>query len=309
MSKYPKITVIIPCKNAGNTIKKTLDSIRIQNYENLECIIMDGKSSDNTMDIVNANLDIVSKVISEEDESGAAACNKAIGFASGEIIGFLYADDFYESDALNTISQAVIDNPNKDIYSYGLSIENLHSGRIIFESYSKKNIKLCLNNILFKHVLNHFYRKEIFIKYGKLKPLYFDDSVFFSNDREFLIRLCLNNLKNHVIEKVLYRMTFHKESYTGSRKNIVKIREEHIGIADFYIQKNNLSKYKKKKLENFKSHNIALLIVYYTFKFNFKKIKHNLNIGFNLKGYIFLIDIIICPIAEIIYRASVKKWL
>ena len=96
-----------------------------------------------------------------------------------------------------------------------------------------------------------------------MSTLYFDGTVFFSNDREFLIRLCLNNLKNYVIEKVLYKMTTHKESYTGSRKNIVKIREEHIGIADYYLEKNNFSKFKYKKLKDFKSHNLSLLIVYY----------------------------------------------
>lgn len=308
MNEYPKITVIIPCMNAETTIQKTFDSIRSQNYKNLECIVMDGNSTDDTMRIINKNLDIISKVVSEEDESGASACNKAIGMSSGDIIGFLYADDYYENNSLDYISRAVIENPNNDIYSYGLSIEDLSSEKVIFESYSKKNIKLCLNNILFKHVLNHFYRKEVFIKYGKLRPLYFDGTVFFSNDREFLIRLCLNNLKNYVIEKVLYKMTTHKESYTGSRKNIVKIREEHIGIADYYLEKNNFSKFKLKKLKDFKSHNLSLLIVYYIYKLDYKNLKYTLKIGFDLKGLFFILDIIRCPISEIIYRLSVKRW-
>ena len=308
MSEYPKITIIIPCRNAETTIQRTFDSLRLQNYKNVECIVMDGNSSDSTMEIVNKNLDIVSKTISEEDDSGAAACNKAIDLSTGDIIGFLYADDFLEEKSLEYISQAVIENPDNDIYSYGLSIEDLHTKKIIFESYSKKNIKLCLNNVLFKHVLNHFYRKEVFIKYGKLRPLYFDGTIFFSNDREFLIRLCLNNLKNFVIEKILYKMTFHKESYTGSRKNIVKIREEHIGIADFYIDKNDISNYQKEKLKDFKSHNLSLLIIYYIYKLNYKKIHYHFMIGFNLKGLIFLIDLIRCPISEIFYRLSVKKW-
>ena len=134
------------------------------------------------------------------------------------------------------------------------------------------------------------------------------EQVFFSNDREFLIRLCLNNLKNYVIEKVLYKMTTHKESYTGSRKNIVKIREEHIGIADYYLEKNNFSKFKLKKLKDFKSHNLSLLIVYYIYKLDYKNLKYTLKIGFDLKGLFFILDIIRCPISEIIYRLSVKRW-
>ena len=87
MNEYPKITVIIPCMNAETTIQKTFDSIRSQNYKNLS-IVMDGNSTDDTMRIINKNLDIIS-VVSEEDESGASACNKAIGMSSGDIIGFL----------------------------------------------------------------------------------------------------------------------------------------------------------------------------------------------------------------------------
>lgn len=308
MKSIPRITIIIPCKNAEKTIQRTFDSIKKQNYQNLECIVMDGNSNDQTMDIVNRNRDILSIVISEDDDSGASACNKAIGLSSGDIIGFLYADDYLEENSLNCISNAVINNPDFDIYSYGLSIEDLNTKKIIFESYLKKDISLNLDNILFKHVLNHFYSKNIFKKFGLLQPLYYDGTVFYSNDREFLIRLALNNAKNYVIEKVLYKMTFHKNSYTGSRKNLVKIREEHIGIAEHYIKNYDISNYANKKLIDFKSHNLSLLFVYYFYKIDFKNIKKVFIEGFEAKGFLWILDIIKCPISEIIYRARLKKW-
>jgi glycosyltransferase involved in cell wall biosynthesis len=308
MNNNPKITIIIPCKNAEKTIQKTFDSLRIQDYQNLECILMDGKSSDKTMNIVEDNSDILNIIISEEDKSGAAACNKAIKLSTGDIIGFLYADDYLENNSLNEIANAVKKYPDNDIYSYGLSIEDLESKKIIFESFSKKNIDLKLDNILFKHVLNHFYRRNIFKKYGSLTTLYYDGTIFYSNDREFLIRLCLNNLKNYVIEKILYKMTFHENSFTGSRKNIVKIREEHIGIADHYIGNNNLSIYKKKKLIDFKSHNLSLLFIYYVYKVDFQNIKKTFILGFKLKSFIWFVDIFKSPVSELIYRFSVKKW-
>ena len=123
---------------------------------------MDGNSSDKTMNIVEDNSDILNIIISEEDKSGAAACNKAIKLSTGDIIGFLYADDYLENNSLHEIANAVKKYPDNDIYSYGLSIEELESKKIIFESFSKKNIKLKLDNVLFKHVLNHFYRKNVF---------------------------------------------------------------------------------------------------------------------------------------------------
>jgi len=310
MKNSPKITIIIPVKNAGKTLQKTFDSIKLQDYKNLELIVMDGLSTDNTMEVINNNMEIIDTVISEKDDSGAAACNKAIGLSTGDIINFLYGDDYFVDNALKRIAEVANEKNNFDMISYGLSIENLETGKILLESKNKKNISLNLNNILFKHVLNHFYRREVFEKYGYLTPLYYDNSVFYSNDREFLIRLALNNVKNYVIEDTLYKMTHHKDSYSGSRSGIVKIREEHIGIADHYLEKkHNLSNYKKKKLINFKAHNLSLLLVWYLYKTNFKKFVYIFKEGFILKRYYWFIDVIKCPISEIFYRMSVKKWM
>lgn len=307
--KLPKISIIVPCKNAGHTIQKTFDSLRSQNYKNFECIVIDGSSTDNTLNIVEKNMDVVKKVISEDDISGAEACNKGIDIATGDIIGFLYADDYLVDNALHEISQAAAENPNYNIYSFGLSIEKLDTKKIIMESYSIKNIKLKLSNILFKHVLNHFYRKEVFSNYGKLTTLYYDKTVFFSNDREFMIRLCLNGVKNFVIEKILYKMGTHVDSHTGNRKNIVKIRYEHIGIADYYLKNMELSEYKIRKLIDFKSHNLSLLFIYYAYKLDFNNLKIIFNRGYELKSYSWVIDIFKCPFSEILYRSSVKKWI
>lgn len=308
MINYPKISVIIPVKNSENTLQKTFDSLRYQDYENLEIIVMDGLSSDNTMEIINNNSEIIDTIVSEKDDSSAAACNKAIDISTGDIIGFLYGDDYLEKNALNLIADAARNDENIKIISYGLSIENLETKKIIFESNNKKNVSLNLNNILFKHVLNHFYKRDIFKKYGYLTPLYYDNTTFYSNDREFLIRLALNNVKNYVIEETLYKMTHHKNSYSGSRSGLVKIREEHIGIADFYLKKNNASCYKQKKLIDFKSHNLSLLLVWYFYKRNIKKFIDVFMKGYDLKGYFWFIDIIKCPLSELAYRASVKKW-
>ena len=309
MKSFPKITIIIPVKNAGKTLQKTFDSIKLQDYKNLELIVMDGLSTDNTMEVIGNNMEIIDTVISEKDDSGAAACNKAIDLSTGDIINFLYGDDYFADNALKKIAEVANEKNNFDIISYGLSIENLETRKITLESKNKKNISLNLNNILFKHVLNHFYRREVFEKYGSLTPLYYDNSVFYSNDREFLIRLALNNVKNYVIEDTLYKMTHHKDSYSGSRSGIVKIREEHIGIADFYLKDSSLSSYKQNRLLAFKAHNLSLLFTYYCLKLDLKNISIIFKKGYHLKKYTWFFDIFICPVSELLYRCSVRKWI
>ena len=90
-----KISVITVCFNSEESILDTLMSVNNQTWKNLEHIIIDGGSRDNTLDIINKHGDRVTKVISEKDEGIYNAMNKGISIAEGDIIGFLNSDDFY----------------------------------------------------------------------------------------------------------------------------------------------------------------------------------------------------------------------
>ncbi len=95
MSKELKITIITVCFNSIKTIQDTIDSIRTQDYDNIEYIVIDGGSSDGTIDIIKENLDIIDYYISEPDQGIYDAMNKGILVAKGDIIGILNSDDFY----------------------------------------------------------------------------------------------------------------------------------------------------------------------------------------------------------------------
>ena len=76
MSKIPKITVIITSLNSAKTIQRTFDSLRKQKYKNLECIVLDGNSTDGTIDIIKKNEDIINIFIREENVGATKAQNK-----------------------------------------------------------------------------------------------------------------------------------------------------------------------------------------------------------------------------------------
>ncbi len=103
-----KISVIIATFNSGRTLRQTLDSIRYQTYKNVETIIIDGLSSDNTLEIINEYSDVVTKCISEKDSGIYEAFNKGINLATGDYIGFIGSDDCY-------IDYSVFDNIIKDL--------------------------------------------------------------------------------------------------------------------------------------------------------------------------------------------------
>ena len=309
MNEIPKISVIIPCLNAEKTIQKTFDSLRKQNYKNLECIVVDSASTDSSLNIIEKNKDIIDVLVSEKDNGASEAQNKGIKMSTGDIVGYLHTDDYYEDNMLYEISNAYINNKNScDIFTYGIEIENLHDGKVVMSSFLKKNLELKLNNILFKHAMGHFYKRDIFLKYGYLRT---DSNVggdLYANDREHLIRLCLLGIKNYVVEKVLYRMRAHSASNTLSRKNILTIRYQHIEIADEYLLIYKDSSYKYNKLKDFKAHNLSLLFAYYMLTLSTKKLIDTFQIGYKFRGLFWFFDIFYCPAKEILYRASVKKW-
>src|SRR5438045_5149796 len=91
--KLPKVSIITVCKNASPTIEETLKSVSQQTYPAIECIVVDGKSSDHSLEIVKKYKRIISKIISEPDHGIYDAMNKGIHHSKGDWLLFLGADD------------------------------------------------------------------------------------------------------------------------------------------------------------------------------------------------------------------------
>lgn len=100
-----KVSIITTCKNSESTIEDTIRSVLSQDHPDIEYIIIDGGSTDGTLEIINRYRDRISKLISEPDAGFYHAINKGIGLATGVIIGNLNSDDFYPFQ--NIISQVV----------------------------------------------------------------------------------------------------------------------------------------------------------------------------------------------------------
>jgi glycosyltransferase involved in cell wall biosynthesis len=95
-----KISIVTVCYNSELTIRDTIESVLSQNHSDIEYIIVDGDSKDGTMDIVREYRDKIDVVISEPDKGIYDAMNKGIRAASGDVIGLLNSDDFYNDDSV-----------------------------------------------------------------------------------------------------------------------------------------------------------------------------------------------------------------
>lgn len=116
-----KISIITITYNSEKTIEETILSIINQNYQNIEYIIIDGGSKDNTLNIINKYKTKISKVISEPDNGISDAFNKGIREATGDIIGIINSDDILNIDTLNELNNIIEKEPDYDVY-YGNGI-------------------------------------------------------------------------------------------------------------------------------------------------------------------------------------------
>lgn len=122
----PKITVVTVCYNAVDTIENTILSVLNQTYDNIEYIIIDGSSTDGTVDIIKKYADKIAYWVSEPDNGIYDAMNKGIDIATGDYINFMNAGDgFYDNEALSNLMPFIKNNVS---VIFGKSIKTNGSG-------------------------------------------------------------------------------------------------------------------------------------------------------------------------------------
>ncbi|MGI8964506.1 MAG: glycosyltransferase family 2 protein [Limisphaerales bacterium] len=118
-SPYPKISIVIPSFNAAQTIERALRSLVAQDYPNLELLLVDGGSQDNTLQIAQSYSQYFSKIISEKDRGQPHALNKGFKLATGEIFAWLCADDELAPGALWHVVELFQKNPEATLLTGG----------------------------------------------------------------------------------------------------------------------------------------------------------------------------------------------
>jgi glycosyltransferase involved in cell wall biosynthesis len=162
-----KISIITATYNSASTIKECIESVNAQTYKNIEHIIIDGASKDNTLEIINNLPNRVTKIVSEPDKGIYDAMNKGIKAATGDVIGILNSDDFFTSD---NIIEIVVENfKNCDIDALYGDVHFVNPDDITksVRYYSSAIFKPSLFRFGFMPAHPSFYMKrECYEKYG-----------------------------------------------------------------------------------------------------------------------------------------------
>lgn len=217
-----KISIITATYNSEKTIADTLRSVAEQNYPNIEHIIIDGASKDNTLVIVE-KYPHVKKVISEPDKGIYDAMNKGIQMASGDIIGILNSDDFYPDNKIIEKVVNTINNYNIESIYGDLNYVSENNPEKIVRTWKAKDFRK--ENFLKGWMPPHptfFVKKEVYHKLGA-----FDLDLKSSADYELMLRfLYKHNVSTAYIPEVLVHMRAGGQSNASIKNRLLANKED-----------------------------------------------------------------------------------
>ena len=224
---WPKISIVTPSYNQGQYLEETIRSVLLQGYPNLEYIIIDGGSTDGSIEIIKKYERWIAYWVSEPDTGQAAAINKGFKVAGGDILAWLNSDDLYTEGTLHEIGRFFLRNKDIDLV-YGGCLKISNEGKILnAEKAATYNFqKLIMHNIIAQP--STFFKNTFFAKSGPL-----NEKMNYCFDVELWVRgSFLFKYKNH--PKFFSKFRYHNDSKTVSQNLLMskEATEASIGVLE-----------------------------------------------------------------------------
>lgn len=245
VSVYPKITIVTPSYNQGRYLEQTILSVLDQNYPNLEYMVIDGGSTDDSVEIIKKYEKHLAYWVSEKDKGQSDAINKGLKRFTGDIFNWLNSDDYLEKDALFKIAEAFNRHPQARAFCFTLS-------------HLKGNVKIPFNRLnnpsdplqcFCDPVINQpstFYHKEAIDYFGSLNVC-----LHYCMDYEwwlkFLFRFGVEAVYAKDEKVAVFRI--HEESKTSS--DIIKFDSDIATILNSLAERAGLNTYPRVLKEGF----------------------------------------------------------
>jgi glycosyltransferase involved in cell wall biosynthesis len=252
----PKFSIIIPSYNQGHFIKQTIDSILSQSYKNVDVLVIDGGSTDNTVDVLKTYDDKIFW-ISEKDRGQTHAINKGLAIAKGDIIAYLNSDDYYLEDILKKVA-TVFETDKEVLWLTGDYLIVDEKGKTIqsligkYKSFFRNKLSFNLLSVL--NPINQpstFFSKKMIDLVGD-----FNEELHYTMDYEYWLR-AIKKQKPIILKDKLSAFRIHSTSKGGSQYK--KQFKEELEVA---------KKYQKNRFLTFLHllHNQLIALVYYILK-------------------------------------------
>ncbi len=214
-----KISVITPCYNSAKTIESTIRSVYIQKHKDTEHLIIDGASTDGTIELIKSQESPYINLLSQKDEGLYDAINKGIEFSTGEIFGILNSDDrFYYDEVLSEINEIFVTHPEIDCL-YGNLIYVDSAGRIK-RKWRSRDFEPGLFKCSWSPAHLTFYCKRSV--YNKI-----------ASDVDFMLRVLeVHGMRSFFLNKTMVEMTIGGISNRNINSKFIIIKEMCISFKD-----------------------------------------------------------------------------
>lgn len=218
-----KLSIITVTYNSASTLEETILSVIQQTYKDIEFIIVDGKSTDATLQIIDKYKSGIAKFISEKDNGIYDALNKGIAMASGDVIGILHSDDFYTNNTVLEKIAAQFTTTNCEALYADLYYVDRNDTNKIIRKWKAGLLKA--NSFLFGWMPPHptfFVKKEVYAKYGAFN-LEFKTSA----DYELMLRLVYRyKIKTTYLPEFIIKMRTGGQSNVSTKNRIIANLED-----------------------------------------------------------------------------------
>lgn len=206
MTQQPLVSIITPVYNAERTLEHTVTSVLSQSYPNIEYIILDGGSTDGTLEIIKRHDKSIHRWVSRPDGGMYFAMNEGIARSTGELVGIINGDDWYEPDALRTVVREYVSSDRQTVL-YGVTRYYDERGLDMILSYDHSKLP--------SRMINHptcFIPKTIYDRFGT-----FDTRYRVAADYDLLLRLFRHGVAFKHVEQIL--ANFRHGGYSSQNKS------------------------------------------------------------------------------------------
>ena len=164
----PKITIVTPSYNQNDFIEETILSVINQDYKNIEFIIIDGGSTDGSVDTIQKYEKSLSFWISRKDDGQSDAIHKGFKMATGDIVCWLNSDDFFIPGALTNVAKSFEKNPTTDILLGDIMYSDINSNIIKYYRYTKPHLFMAKQGVIAFGQQSMFFNRKFYLKSGGL---------------------------------------------------------------------------------------------------------------------------------------------
>lgn len=245
----PVVSVIVFVLNAAETLRRALESVTGTDQPPIELLVLDGGSTDGTLDIIHSFESKIAYWRSYRDGNPTIALNEGVARATGDIICLLPADDWIESGGLHVVRDAFRNDPGLEVLSCGTRFAHFEpdgSLRVDAEFLESRVLEFTVSNIVrCPLTAGRFILRRLYNEVGAYNPDY-----RISNDLDFLLRVLLTRPRSRVVTHLVYTYRMHSGSRTlgGDPGMIRQMMGFNVRVAEDHLPNPKLSRGERRAL-------------------------------------------------------------